>query len=140
MWDKPLHLRPHHGLCMAFFQGEGYSGGFVAALARRLEELEGTEQPVFLKVETDAVCSGCPHNQNGCCDTAEKVAAYDRAVLEQCGLEEGTVCAFSDFTRLVQERIMTPGLRRQICGDCQWDGLCSRTPSRWAVMMEKKNV
>lgn len=133
MWDKPLPLRPHHGLCMAFFQGEGYSGGFVAALAARLRELEHSDGPVVLAVETDVVCRACPHNQHGRCDTAEKVAAYDRAVLERCGLAAGTVCTFSQFTRLVQERIIAPGLRQEICGDCQWDGLCAATASRWAA-------
>lgn len=133
MWDKPLPLRPHHGLCMAFFQGKGYSGGFTAALAARLGELEGTRRPVVLTVGTDAVCAPCPHNEGGVCTSAEKTAAYDRAVLKACGLQEGTVLAFSDFTRLVQERIITPGLRRQICGDCQWDNLCSATSSRWAA-------
>ena len=132
MWDKPLPLRPHHGLCMAFFQGKGYSQGFTAALAARLRELEGTDRPIRLTVGTDVVCGACPHNRGGVCDAAEKVAAYDRAVLSLCGLEEGTVCGFSQFTRLVQARILGPGRRRTICGGCQWDGLCSRTASRWA--------
>lgn len=132
MWDKPLPLRPHHGLCMAFFQGKGYSGGFVAALAARLEELEGSDRPIRLTVGTDVVCAACPHNRAGLCDAAEKVAAYDRAVLALCGLEDGTVCTFSEFTRLVQARILSPGLRCTICGDCQWDSLCSTVPSRWA--------
>lgn len=132
MWDEPLPLRPHHGLCMAFFQGKGYSGGFTAALAARLEELEGARRPVVLTVGTDAVCAPCPHNEGGVCTSAEKTAAYDRAVLKVCGLQEGVVLTFSDFTRLVQERIIAPGLRRQVCGDCQWDSLCRATPSRWA--------
>lgn len=133
MWDKPLPLRPHHGLCMAFFQGKGYSGGFTAALAARLKELQETDRPVVLTVGTDAVCAPCPHNAGGRCDAAEKVAAYDRSVLERCGLAEGQVCAFSRFTRLVQERIIAPGLRREICGGCQWDGLCAASSSRWAA-------
>ena len=132
MWDKPLPLRPHHGLCMAFFQGKGYSDGFVAALAARLEELEGSDRPIRLTVGTDVVCAACPHNRSGLCDAAEKVAAYDRAVLGPCGLEDSTVCTFSEFTFLVQARILTPGLRREICGDCQWNSLCSTIPSRWA--------
>ena len=128
-----MALRPHHGLCMAFFQGKGYSGGFTAALAARLEELEGTRRPVVLTVGTDAVCAPCPHNRNGVCTSADKTAAYDRAVLTVCGLEEGAVLTFSEFTRLVQRRIIAPGLRRKICGDCQWDRLCAGTPSRWAA-------
>lgn len=131
MWDNPLPLRPHHGLCMAFFRGQGYSSGFTASLASRLEELDGTDRSIILTVGTDAVCAPCPHNGGGICDAAEKVAAYDRAVLDRCGLEAGTVCAFSTFTRLVQDRIIGPGRRREICGSCQWDRLCAATSSRW---------
>ena len=131
MWDKPLPLRPHHGLCMAFFQGKGYSSGFTASLAARLAELEKTNSSIILTVGTDAVCAPCPHNNGGVCDAAAKVAAYDRAVLERCGLEADTICSFSEFTRLVQDRIISAGQRREICGNCQWDSLCSATPSRW---------
>ena len=39
MSGKPLPLRPHHGMCMAYFVGLGYSGGFSAHMAELLEEL-----------------------------------------------------------------------------------------------------
>ena len=60
------------------------------------------------------------------------IAALDREVLERCGLEAGAELAFGVFTALVQERILGPGLRREICGSCQWDGICGGQPSRWA--------
>lgn len=131
MWGEPRLLRPHHGLCMAFFRGEGYSEGFTAALAARLSELEGSAEPVRLTVGLDMVCAPCPHSAGGVCGTAEKAAAYDRAVLRLCGLEEGTVLPFRRFARLVQERIIAPGRRREVCGGCQWEELCEKTKSRW---------
>ena len=134
MWDDPRPLRPHHGLCMAFFRGEGYSDGFTAALAARLRELEGSQEPVRLTVGVDMVCAPCPHNLGGRCDAAEKTAAYDRAVLALCGLEEGVVLPFSAFARLAQAEIIAPGRRRAVCGGCQWDALCAQTPSRWAAV------
>ena len=36
--------------------------------------------------------------------------------------------SFDCFTRLVQERILTPGLRSAICGGCQWNSICSAQP------------
>ena len=30
---KIIPLRPHHGMCLAYFKGEGYSGGFTAHMA-----------------------------------------------------------------------------------------------------------
>ena len=133
MWDKPLPLRPHHGLCMAFFQGKGYSSGFTSSLAACLDALErDIRKPVMLTVGTDTICAPCPHNVGCVCEAADKVASYDRAVLELCRLQEGTICPFSEFAQLVQQRIIDSGARRAICGNCQWDRLCTSTPSRWA--------
>ena len=39
MSGEPMALRPHHGMCMAYFVGLGYSGGFSAHMAELLEEL-----------------------------------------------------------------------------------------------------
>ena len=84
-----------------------------------------------LTVGTDAMCAACPNNLDGVCRTADKVAGYDRAVLDLCGLEDGEVLAFGRFTALVQARVLAPGLRPGVCGDCQWDDICSIQPSRW---------
>lgn len=131
MSGEPLTLRPHHGMCLAYFVGEGYSEGFSAHMGRILASLSaGTA--VRLTVGTDAVCAGCPNNRDGLCDKPELVAGYDRAVLALCGLEEGAEIPFGIFTSLVQEKILAPGLRPSICGDCQWSGICDVQPSRWA--------
>lgn len=116
---------------MAYFIGHGYSDGFSAHMAELLEELR-PGHPVRLTVGTDAVCGPCPHNAGGVCDQLELVAGYDRAVLAHCGLAEGQVLAFGQFTGLVQENILEPGLRPEICGDCQWNEICANQPSRWA--------
>lgn len=131
MSSERIILRAHHGMCLAYFIGEGYSGGFVAHMSRVLAGLT-PETPVCLTAAVDAVCAGCPNNAGGVCGTDEKAAGYDRAVLERCGLEEGSKLSFGAFTALVQERILGPGLRREICGGCQWDGICSGQNSRWA--------
>ena len=131
MSSNPLPLRPHHGMCMAYFIGLGYSDAFSAHMAGLLEELTG-DSPVCLTVGTDAVCGPCPNNGGGTCSKPELVAGYDRAVLERCGLREGQVLPFGRFTALVQERILAPGLRPGICGGCQWNEVCASHPSRWA--------
>jgi len=118
-------------MCLAYFVGEGYSEGFTAHMARFIAAMS-QDTPVRLTVGTDAVCSHCPNNYGGICDKPELVAEYDRGVLELCGLAEGTVLSFGEFTALVQQRILTPGLRSKICGGCQWDALCANGKSRWA--------
>ena len=143
MSGEPLALRPHHGMCMAYFVGYGYSDSFSRNMARLLEEELTPERTVRLATAADAVCGACPRNAGGGCDKPELVAGYDRAVLELCGLAEGTALPFGVFTALVQERILSPGLRQSICGGCQWDHVCRRTESRWESIQsfsgEKKN-
>ena len=118
-------------MCLAYFIGEGYSGGFTAHMGRVLAALK-PDTPVWLAASVDAVCAACPNNVGGMCHKPELVAGYDRSVLELCGLGEGYILSFGDFTALVQERVLDPGMRREICGDCQWDGICSVQPSRWS--------
>ena len=115
---------------MAYFVGYGYSDGFSAHMAKLLEELTA-DSPVRLTVGTDAVCGPCPNNAGGLCDKPELVAGYDRAVLRLCGLEEGQSISFGDFTSRVQEKILAPGLRPDICGNCQRNDICTSHPSRW---------
>lgn len=115
---------------MAYFVGRGYSGAFTAHMAALLEELR-PDSLIRLTVGTDAVCSPCPNNAEGLCDKPELTAAYDRAVLQYCGLAEGETIPFGQFTSLVQKEVLGKGLRKKICGNCQWDGICSAQPSRW---------
>ncbi len=65
-------------------------------------------------------CSACPNNQDGICEARDKVAEYDSAVLERCGLKAGQVLDFAAFTKTVQEKILATDKRREICGNCQW--------------------
>ena len=117
---------------MAYFVGHGYSDAFSVHMAGLLEELQ-PETPIRLTVSTDAVCGPCPNNINGFCDKPELVASYDRAVLNYCKLTEGEIISFGQFTALVQEAVLTPGVREKICGNCQWNAICAVQPSRWAV-------
>ena len=95
-------IRPHHGMCLAFFIGNGYSTGFTAHMQEMLE--------LFTK----------------------GVKKYDNAVLAECGLKEGQKLAFPEFTEAVQKKIIETGKRTKICGDCQWNRICQEQPSRWS--------
>lgn len=37
---------------------------------------------------------------------------------------------FTEFERLVRERILFPGRREESRGDCQWNALCSEERSK----------
>ncbi|MBQ8935569.1 MAG: DUF1284 domain-containing protein [Oscillospiraceae bacterium] len=127
--EKPIPIRPHHGMCLAYYVGHGYSEGFNWHMGRMLERFL-RNPAVRLTVARDEICSACPNARGEGCTADEKVQRYDRAVLAACGLEEGTELPFLDFARQVEEHILAVGLREQICGDCQWTELC-RGPGRW---------
>lgn len=119
----PIPLRPHHGMCLAFFVGEGYSDGFTAHMGR-VKQLLSDETPVRLTVGTDAICAACPNNTGGVCDKPALVAGYDSDVLRLCGLADGQTLPYGAFRKLVHTRILAAGKRRAVCGGCQWDTLC----------------
>ena len=116
---------------MAYFVGHGYSDRFTAHMSQLLEELT-PDTPVCLTAGADAVCGPCPNNSGGLCSKPELVAAWDRDVLALCGLGEGYILSFGDFTRMVEDHILELGLRSGICGGCQWNDICASHPSRWA--------
>lgn len=127
--EGPIPIRPHHGMCLAYYVGHGYSAGFNWHMGRMLERF--LQNPaVRLTAARDEICSACPNARGEGCVTDEKVKRYDRAVLAACGLEEDTELSFLDFARQVEEHILSAGLREEICVDCQWTGLC-HGPGRW---------
>lgn len=125
MDQNPYPLRAHHGLCLSFFEGKGYSAAFVENMAAIRRELMN-DVPVCITVTADVICRKCPHDINGQCVSAQKVAEYDRRVLAACRLSEGAVMPFSEFHRLVRQLILDAGKREEICGDCQWNEICGR--------------
>lgn len=122
---NPYPLRAHHGLCLCFFQGKGYSAAFVENMAAIRRELMN-DVPVRITATADMICRKCPHDIDGQCFSAQKVEEYDRRVLAACRLSEGAVMPFSEFHRLVRRLILDAGKREEICGDCQWNEICGR--------------
>ena len=123
-------IRPHHGMCLAFFIGNGYSNGFTAHMQEMLDLFQ-KEANVKIVIKTDEICSACPNNCEGVCEAADKVKRYDQAVLDQCDLKEEQKLTFAEFTEQVQKKIIESGKREEICGDCQWNRICQEQPSRW---------
>ena len=97
-----IPLRPHHGMCLAYFKGEGYSDGFSAHMQEMLDIFEKGAK-IQLHADTDEICSACPNNEKGCCSSFSLVEKYDKAVLELCSLENGQVMDFQTFTDIVQK-------------------------------------
>lgn len=122
-----IKLRPHHGMCFQFYEGKGYSAEFTDHMGRVIRTLsERPKTPVRLTLSADVVCEHCPNNVGGTCESADKVMRYDTAVLDACGWKDGDELAYADFAARVKERILDAGMRRGICGDCEWDAICTK--------------
>ena len=118
-------IRAHHGMCLAFFEGKGYSSEFTKHMGE-MKRLLSENPVVSIVAETDDICSFCPNNEKGSCTSLKKVAGYDHAVLSLCGLRAGAKIPFKVFEKLVDERILSAGRRKEICAGCQWEDICGK--------------
>jgi len=118
--SSELALRPHHILCLGFFRGKGYSEAFTRNMTGVLASLT-SDTPVRLTVGHDILCAACPNRGDGC----PNAAAYDRRVLELCGLGVGQLLPWRRLRQAAEEDILAPGRLAQVCGDCQWAALCT---------------
>ncbi len=119
-------LRPHHGLCIAFFIGKGYNSDFTKNMASIIEQLKLNNPQIILVSEADIICRYCPNLKNGLCTGNEKVLSFDNAVMNFCGLEYRQSISWNKLSKLINENIIKSGCRRLICGSCQWDQLCNQ--------------
>lgn len=116
-------IRAHHGMCLAYYCGEGYSNDFTAHMWQMKRLLE--KNPIImLEIRTDDVCEGCPNNKEGICTSDNRAGEYDRQVLSRLGLHEGDIMRWLEFALLVDRQIIQTGARAEICGECQWHHLC----------------
>ena len=127
---EAIPLRPHHGMCLAYFKGMGYSDGFSVHMQEMLEIFQKGAK-IRIHADTDEICSACPNNEKGCCSSCSLVEKYDIAVLDLCGLKKEQVMDFDAFTAKVQKEILSSGKRKEICGKCQWNSICENQRSRW---------
>lgn len=118
-----FRLRAHHGMCLAFFEGKGYSSTFVENMWQQKEYLETINPTIEIVTCTDSICEKCPNNDGGICTSMDKVEAYDQKVLEFCELES-TTCSWQDYSSIVAEKVLMNGRRKEICGDCCWNSIC----------------
>lgn len=95
-------------------------------MAGIVDMLRASDPLLTLRSAADGVCRSCPHDLGGVCEGAEKVARYDAGVLRLTGLESGEALRWSALSALVRERILVPGRLGEVCGDCQWYGICAQ--------------
>jgi hypothetical protein len=123
--SKTIALRPHHGLCLNFFIGLGYSERFVQRMTWLQKELE--RNPLIELVSgTDVLCDACPNTQGESCSDEKRFSAYDAALLKMTALQTGRVIRWKQFKERMQERVFDEGRFHEICPDCQWHEFCHK--------------
>ena len=117
----PILLRPHHALCLRFFEGKGYSEEYINNAWNVLRTLR--ENGAFtVTAGPDALCTACPNlNQNGICRWQEKVTRYDAAAAEKLELKDGGTYCFNAFSKTRAKELVP-----QICTDCEWAYICTK--------------
>ena len=120
-----MQIRAHHILCIGNYVGRGYSKEFTANMDDISKRLKNGEQFTLTKGKDD-VCSACPYLIDGECKTKEKSDRYDINVINALGLEYGKQYEYENVNRLAAERIYKKGAFDEICGDCEWHGLCAQ--------------
>ena len=67
-----MQLRPHHILCIAHYEGKGYSEEFNIKMQAIIEALKSGGQ-FELTFGPDDLCASCPNLVGGICSSEEKV-------------------------------------------------------------------
>lgn len=123
-----LELRAHHINCIFFYEGKGYSDGFVKEMDKVVEQLKRSDsQLISLKKDNDRFCNACPHLREGKCISYRKIHKLDQDTLKTYGLEEGKIYPFN----MIKEQIYKnydESLFEKICSGCEWykQGVCSK--------------
>ena len=63
-----VKIRAHHGMCLTFFEGKGYSEAFTQQMQRISDAMKGNPMLQIVKRD-DVICRKCPHLQGGLCKT-----------------------------------------------------------------------
>lgn len=112
-------LRPHHALCIQFFDGKGYSDEFTVHMRKIINSMT-KEAMVKIIDGNDDICGKCPNLSEGICVTQDKVCRYDRKVMEICGFHAGQVLTVKDFSETAKRDIIDKHRLKEVCGDCAW--------------------
>jgi uncharacterized protein len=122
-----LLLRPHHGLCIQFYEGKGYNENFTKKMDELIQLVqENPNTQIQLHSDVDVLCQACPNNIVSRCITYEKVKRFDEMVLSYCDLYFGEKISIQDFLHLVKEKILDEGIQPSICSDCEWYYICKK--------------
>lgn len=124
MSEKTLY-RPHHFFCTLGFQGKGYSKDFIKNFSAIKQGLTD-DTLLTVTLETDDICTPCPHRRGALCDKQSKIETLDQAHAKALKLSKGDEITWKE----AKSRLASLSLEdhRRICQGCSWldHGLCAQ--------------
>lgn len=117
-------VRPHHMLCLQFFEGKGYSEEFVENMMRVKQRLEQENPMVNIVEGIDDICVNCPNCNGKKCKDEESVQEHDLRVYAQVREEIGNCASWKEISNVIQKNIIGPEKVREVCVRCQWSEIC----------------
>ncbi|QLH74446.1 MAG: DUF1284 domain-containing protein [Methanomassiliicoccales archaeon] len=128
--DRAVRLRPHHLLCIQFYQGLGYDDDFNENMAKVVDLVKGNRCSYIEVVPmVDDICSRCPENKGGVCTSEASVRDKDRSVLEFIEIKSWQRMTPQELERSMSDKLVTLENVSQICGECSWSKECDRSLS-----------
>lgn len=117
-------IRPHHLLCIQFFEGKGYNDDFVKHMAEIHSRLINHNPKIHLVKGTDDICSKCPNNENGQCNKEPSVSGNDKRTYQAIKDEIKGDETWEELTELVYKNIIEQNKLKHVCQTCRWSNIC----------------
>ena len=129
---KVLKLRPHHINCIFFYEGKGYSEGFVKNMNQIVDQLRNNpKQLVSFERTNDILCNNCPNQRGSNCVNAQRIDQLDKNTLLNYNVEEHKVYSFAEIIKNIYTDYNNESFQA-ICKSCEWykQGVCSQEKIR----------
>lgn len=120
-------IRPHHLLCLQFFEGKGYSDDFVKHMTEIHEKLLNENPVINIVSGVDDICKNCPNNEGGKCIKEISVSGNDRRTYEAIKGDVERGQTWSELTEIVYKNIIHKGRLKQVCETCRWSDICMKS-------------
>jgi len=124
-----LYLRPHHLLCLLFYEGKGYDEAFVKNMDLIIAHLQQHQTVQILLTDgADSICSCCPNQmKNEQCSSNQKVKRLDKEVIHTFALKTGEYYNYHHITNVIHQALNEDNFKK-ICSECEWykQGICGK--------------
>ena len=119
-------IRPHHLLCLQFFEGKGYSEEFVENMTEIHRTLHSENPTVIITEGVDDLCRKCPNSENGKCVKESSICENDNRTLEALNIKVNDRMKWNSINSEVKEKILDKHLVKDVCRTCRWSVICDK--------------